>query len=310
LVEAPLTSAEGLPSTSPAQDAELSKDAPERVEETLVPEQAEGEAEAEAEAFYAETRRLVEATASPEVSSSGWKDISKPTAKVWWKSKTHPARDVVFMKIQSEDQVPKMSMLEMQEGKILSGAIPTAWAVKHWNMWFPFCDDVVMLRFFNPANMIVQVKLKVLFLTLDFVIYFAVKDLLASEGCIEIVLRSPPEGSEGQEWNGITVPPLPGSFPRVCIEYARIQARPKTMTSLDVSTQVEIVDMGAAPSWAKVFLFQQLAIRIVPQLVKFQDKIPGSALDKYLNSTIDAESRDFLHRIHKSVKDHVAGKAA
>mmetsp|Transcript_853 Transcript_853/g.1671 ORF Transcript_853/g.1671 Transcript_853/m.1671 type:complete len:333 (+) Transcript_853:29-1027(+) len=272
---------------------------------------SKAEVPAEVEAFYAETKSLLEANAVPEVpSSTGWQDISKPSAKVFLKSKAAPARDCVYFHIQSQDQVPKLPMLEVAEGKITCGAIPTVWATKHWPLWFPFCDSVEMLRFYSPTSMLVQVKLKVLFVTLDFVLFLGIKDLIDTKGFVEVVFRSPPEGSEGKEWMGITVPPLAGSLPRICIAFAGFKAYPKTETNVEVEYQAEMLDTAGAPQWIKIFIFQQLSIRIIPELVKFQQKIPGSPLHRYLNSELTQESRDFLFGLHKKFQDHLARRTA
>merc|ERR1712039_656253 len=107
------------------------------------------------------------------------------------------------------------------------------------------------------------------------------------------------------EWLGITVPPKIGVLPRVCVRHALCTAWPTSLDNFNISIQCEIEDVAGAPQWVKVFLFQQLAIRVIPEVVKFQEKIPGSALDRYLNGKgddcVDAEGLEFIHGLYASI---------
>ncbi|CAJ1376302.1 unnamed protein product [Effrenium voratum] len=212
------------------------------------------------------------------------KDISKPTAKVLYKAKTKPARDCVEISLRSEEQVPYIPLLEMKEERIQSGIIPTIWAVPHWPLWFPFCESNTEVKRFSPSCWIMHVKLKVLFFCVDFLLFASVDDLLESEGRITVSMRSPPPGSEGEQWMGVTVPPRLGALPRVCLHNAFLDCKPTGHGKFDVNLRLELEDPAGAPQWVKTFVFQQMAIRILPDLCKFQGKIPGSALDHFLNN--------------------------
>eukprot|EP00440_Ansanella_granifera_P007036 gb/GFBE01007623.1/.p1 GENE.gb/GFBE01007623.1/~~gb/GFBE01007623.1/.p1 ORF type:complete len:385 (+),score=73.07 gb/GFBE01007623.1/:1-1155(+) len=275
------------------------------------------DSESEVEIFLREITRLVEADEIPRdkdnagLAASGWREISKPTAKVFYKAKRSPARDCLFMGIESQDQVPWLPLLEVKDGKIACGAIPTLWATPHWPLWFPFCESNVLLRRFSPSSFICKVTLKVMFLTLDFVLFVCIKDKLhTAEGILEVFVKSPPLGSENQEWMGITVPPKTGSLPRICVRHSRIQVRPTGPATVSVNVQAELDDVSGAPEWVKTFIFQQLAVRIIPELVKFQRKIPGSPLDEFLNGAGEqcagAEDLEFIRGLHRSIEKFVA----
>eukprot|EP00931_Biecheleriopsis_adriatica_P116013 TRINITY_DN91728_c0_g1_i1.p1 TRINITY_DN91728_c0_g1~~TRINITY_DN91728_c0_g1_i1.p1 ORF type:complete len:392 (+),score=74.38 TRINITY_DN91728_c0_g1_i1:34-1209(+) len=272
----------------------------------------------EVQTLIGEISRLAEADAAPNdptgLGASGWRDISKPTAKVLYKAKSNPARDCVFMGMESQDQVPWLPLLEMEGSRITCGAIPTLWATPHWPLWFPFCESNVILKRFSPSSFICQVTLKVMFLSLDFILFVGIEDKLNSEEqCIEVLIKSPPAGSEDQEWMGITVPPKKGSLPRICVCYARNQVRPTGPNSVSVTAQCELEDVSGAPQWLKSFIFQQLAVRILPELVKFQRKIPGSPLDNFLNGSgdgcIDAEGLDYIRELNRSIEAFTARTA-
>lgn len=244
-----------------------------------------------------------------QAKSKGWRDISKTGSNVFFKAITKPARDCVCMVIASKDQVPKMPLLTIQNGKIIDGVMPTIWAVEHWKLWFPFCESTEILKRFSPECFIVKVCLKVMLFSVDFIAFISIEDKLSTDNYIDVIVRSPPVGSEGQEWMGITVPPRVGIFPRVCLNFSHMKVKPETMESMNVDAQAEIVDVGGIPQWVKVFFFQQLSIRLIPELVKFQKQIPGSALDKFLNGTgegcVDAEGLVFIKRLYKSISDFV-----
>lgn len=266
------------------------------------------------ESLLTECARAIEEDSVPsepsQLASSGWRDISKPSAKVFYKAKTGPARDCISMNIRSQDQVPDLPLLKVQNGLIKCGAIPTMWATPYWNLWFPFCDSTKMLRLVSPSRFVVHIILKVMFLTLDFILCIGIEDRLEDKGSIDVIVQSPPPGSENTQWLGITVPPKSGSLPRICIRHARVEARPTGRGRVDLSTQAEIDDLSGAPQWLKVFIFQQLAIRLIPELVKFQEKIPGSPLDKYLNEKgdgcVDADALDFIFGVNSSIEGFLA----
>jgi len=248
---------------------------------------------------------------------SAARDISKANAKVMFLHKANLSRDLVQFSINSKDQVPTIPLLEVKDEKIVCGTIPTIWALHYWPLWFPFCESNKLLRRFSPSSFVMNCTLKVLFLRLDFVLFIDIADKLhTSEECLEILMRSPPPGSEGQEWMGITVPPKCGSLPRLCVRDSSLRLKPLSMDHYQCDLQMDLEDQANAPQWAKVFVFQQLAVRILPELCKFQSKIPGSALDKFLNTrgpgggdtveTIDPDGLEYIFNMQKSIEKFVA----
>lgn len=248
------------------------------------------------------------------------RDISKPTAKVLCVHKTNPPSDLVLMSITSKDQVPTIPLLEVKDDKIVCGTIPTIWALPHWPMWFPFCESNKVLRRLSPSCFVINCTLKVLFLRIDFILFVDIADKLhTSEECLEILMRSPPPGSEGQQWMGVTIPPKCGSLPRICLINSALRLKPTAMDQFQVDLQMELDDPAGAPQWVKTFIFQQLAIRIIPELCKFQSKIPGSALDKFLNGrhgadagaeVIDQEGLDYIFNLQRSIENYVTSKTS
>jgi len=249
---------------------------------------------------------------------SAARDISKATAKVMFLHKANLSRDLVQFSINSKEQVPTIPLLEVKDEKIVCGTIPTIWALHYWPLWFPFCESNKLLRRFSPSCFVMNCTLKVLFLRLDFILFIDIADKLhTSEECLEILMRSPPPGSEGQEWLGITVPPKCGSLPRLCVRDASLRLKPLSMDHYQCDLQMDLEDQANAPQWVKVFVFQQLAVRILPELCKFQSKIPGSALDKFLNTrgpggsggegeTIDPDGLEYIFNMQKSIEKFVA----
>jgi len=243
------------------------------------------------------------------LSSDKWRDVSKPTAKVFFKYKQNPARDCLRIAVDTPDQVPAVPMLETKDGKILCGAIPTALALPHWPQWFPFCESNTLLKRFSPSCFITHCKLKVLFLHVDFVMLLDFEDNLQTDKeCLEIWVTSPPSGSEGSEWLGVHVPPKCGSLPRPSVRHGVFRLRPLSRKDFHVDWHLELDDVSGAPQWIKVFAIQQLAVRILPELVKLQAKIPGSAMDRYLNGQgedcLDEENLNFIYDVHRSLMQH------
>lgn len=241
-------------------------------------------------AAEAEIRRVRKTVQEEEahLSSDAWRDISKPSAKVFFKTKQKPARDCLWIAIDSESQAASLPVLETKDGKIVCGAIPTCMAVPHYPQWFPFCDSSRVLKEFSDGCFIQHVKLKVLFIHLDFVLLVNVADCLREDqACVEVAVTSPPPGSEGGEWLGVQLPPKPGALPRITVRHAMIRLRPTSRQSFHIEWQIEVDDVSGAPQWMKVFAIQQIATRLVPELAKVQPKIPGSPMDRYLNGQSD-----------------------
>ncbi|CAK9015830.1 unnamed protein product [Durusdinium trenchii] len=226
---------------------------------------------------------------------------------------------MVLFSINSKEQVATIPLLNIKDNKIVCGTIPTVWAIPHWPLWFPFCESNKLLRRFSPSSFIMNCTLKVLFLRIDFVVLVDIADKLhTEEECLEILMRSPPAGSEGEEWMGITVPPKCGSLPRICIRESRLKMRPTASDQFQCDLQLEMDDPAQAPTWAKVFVFQQLGLRIIPEMCKFQPKIPGSPLDTYLNGSdkkdmegemIPPEGLEYIRQMDESIRKYHAGRS-
>lgn len=286
-------------------------------EEAILDEQLEGD-RSDATKMLSEIRAAIQ-----EQDFSTARDISKPTAKVLFLHKPGRPSDLVSMSITSKDQVPTIPLLEVKDDKIVCGTIPTIWALPHWPMWFPFCESNKVLRRFSPSCFVINCTLKVLFLRVDFILFVNIADKLhTSEECLEILMRSPPPGSEGQHWMGVTIPPKCGSLPRICLINSALRLKPTAMDQFQVDLQMELDDPAGAPQWVKTFIFQQLAIRIIPELCKFQSKIPGSSLDKFLNGrcdgkshaagaeVIDQEGLDYIFNLQRSIENYVTSKTS
>lgn len=286
-------------------------------EEAILNDQLDGTDGSDTTKMLSEIRAAIR-----EQDFSTARDISKPTAKVLFLHKPNPPSDLVLMSITSKDQVPTIPLLEVKDERIVCGTIPTIWALPHWPMWFPFCESNKVLRRFSPSCFVIDCTLKVLFLRIDFILFVDIADKLhTSEECLEILMRSPPPGSEGQQWMGVTIPPKCGSLPRICLRNAALRLKPTAMDQFQVDLQMELDDPAGAPQWAKIFVFQQLAIRIIPELCKFQSKIPGSSLDKFLNGrcdgradagteVIDQEGLDYIFNLQRSIENYVTSKSS
>lgn len=301
-----------LEEASPCSDTAPTKASSE--DEEAEPGFALPEKETDLEEMLADIRRAVEAQ-----DFSVARDISKPSAKVLFTHKSDPPRDMVLFSINSKEQVATIPLLNIKDNKIVCGTIPTVWAIPHWPLWFPFCESNKLLRRFSPSSFIMNCTLKVLFLRIDFVVLVDIADKLhTEEECLEILMRSPPAGSEGEEWMGITVPPKCGSLPRICIRESRLKMRPTASDQFQCDLQLEMDDPAQAPTWAKVFVFQQLGLRIIPEMCKFQPKIPGSPLDTYLNGSdkkdmegemIPPEGLEYIRQMDESIRKYHAGRS-
>eukprot|EP00913_Durusdinium_trenchii_P010837 g10166.t1 len=221
---------------SPCSDTAPTKASSE--DEEAEPGFALPEKETDLEEMLADIRRAVEAQ-----DFSVARDISKPSAKVLFTHKSDPPRDMVLFSINSKEThfaTPRLETLH---------ATPVA--IPHWPLWFPFCESNKLLRRFSPSSFIMNCTLKVLFLRIDFVVLVDIADKLhTEEECLEILMRSPPAGSEGEEWMGITVPPKCGSLPRICIRESRLKMRPTASDQFQCDLQLEMDDPAQAPTWA------------------------------------------------------------
>ena len=69
--------------------------------------------------FFNETLQLALVDSPPrehsQAKSLGWRDISKPSAKLYHKTKSNPSGDCIFLCICSQDQVPKLPLLTLQD---------------------------------------------------------------------------------------------------------------------------------------------------------------------------------------------------
>eukprot|EP00929_Paragymnodinium_shiwhaense_P115103 TRINITY_DN83712_c0_g1_i1.p1 TRINITY_DN83712_c0_g1~~TRINITY_DN83712_c0_g1_i1.p1 ORF type:complete len:415 (+),score=83.54 TRINITY_DN83712_c0_g1_i1:223-1467(+) len=248
-------------------------------------------------------------TRADQCAEYGWKDISKATAQVLYKPKTAPPRDCIYIGVQSKEQVKELQLLDFNGTSIRGGAMPTVWAVEHWPLWFPFCESTKVLKRFGPDRFILQLNLKIMFVRLDILLFAAILDKLETDGAIEVIFRSPPTGSEGKEWLGIEVPPKPGWLPRICVQHCQLLIQPSCMRHVRLSMRADVEDVGGMAEWIKVFLFQQIAIRVIPEVAKFQPKIPGSPLDHYLNGGLEKEDSDYMFCLYRRIEEAVSRKS-
>lgn len=265
----------------------------------------------EVETFMAKIVRCADEDAPPDnerdLKASGWSDISKPSARIFYRMKKKEGIDLdcVGFKIKSIDQLPSLPLFELKDRAIRSGVLPTLWAVQHYNLWFPFCTGSKIIKRFSPECCICQIFLKVLFYNIDFVVFLSVHDYLKTKGFIQILMKSAPAELSGKVWLDVQLPPEGNRVRRVEINLFRLKLDPKEMDQIQTESQLEMVDFGA-PRWLKVFLFQQLSLRIMPQVSGFQKKIPGSPLDSFLNGSADTdiepESKKWMLELHDSIE--------
>lgn len=237
-----------------------------------------------------------------ELLASGWQEHPKRGLRIFLAAQERARREpyprvAVYIKSKSQDQVASFPLVRVESGydshpaQLRGGGLVIYFSMKYWPVWFPFSQKVTLLKQISPFEQIWVHQLKVLWFTVDQVVLFALQDKLETEGCIEVLMRSPPEGMEGKQWLGVTIPKSDARF-RTQIASMRLAGYPTSADHSDFEFQCEIYDpFKAGINWIVVMFWQTLAPKILPLILKMQAKFEGSDMDKYYNSGDDPNGK-------------------
>lgn len=261
-----------------------------------------------AETLVRDTQRYLEANQPPSdtgsLRASGWRDVSKPTAKVFLLYQ--PDRVVANIDVQTRQQLPSFPILEVNGDEIKGGAIPIFWKIGQWPTWFPFCESATLLTRLAADREVWHVKFRIAILTVDMVLFVALIDRLDTDGCVDIIMRSPPLGSEGQSWLGVQVPEVSGKF-RCCCNAYRISLWPTSKYEGRVRVHSEMD--GGCPSsfeWIGTLFWQTVSTRVIAMIAKVQSRWSGSKLDVHFGSSDAKDERQVFLGINERLDEFLA----
>eukprot|EP00927_Polykrikos_kofoidii_P080589 TRINITY_DN77498_c0_g1_i1.p1 TRINITY_DN77498_c0_g1~~TRINITY_DN77498_c0_g1_i1.p1 ORF type:complete len:396 (+),score=41.83 TRINITY_DN77498_c0_g1_i1:180-1367(+) len=216
---------------------------------------------------------------------AGWRNASPPTAKVFLKFQKRPPRVLVSLDLKSQDQVSSFPLLVVDGKRVKGGAMPIFWCIGSWPSWFPFCVNARRIAQPAPDRAFWVVKFKIGLMTTDLFVFTALMDRLDIAGCVDMVMMSPPTGSEGKKWMGVTVPEHTAQY-RVELVTYRISVFPSSMSSARVRVQSETGGaLLSSIEWISLVFWRTVSSRVAPLIVKVQHNYDGSEIDHYLNGS-------------------------
>lgn len=231
-----------------------------------------------------------------------WRDIPQPLARLAISCPKDPARLLVDIRVQIQDQAPGLLLFAESGGVLQGGLVPIFCAVSLWPSWLPFCESTKLLARIGPGQEIWMVRFKVAVITADCILYLGIVDRLQAAGCIDIIMGSPEEGMESSAWLGIAVPQKSAQI-RVPINAFRLSLRPTSMSDGIVHIQTDMVDTLKI-EWIHVLFWRTLSTSVLPTIFRVHSKFDGSALDKHYNgcSRSSMEARSFFVNLGKQVQ--------
>lgn len=250
------------------------------------------------------------------IPGSGWLDCSKKNARVFLAARPRRAgeplpRIVVCIRCRTQDQVKSLPMLQASGDRISGGAIPIYLSMAHWPTWFPFCDSVELIDRISPSRAIWRTRFKFLGISVEMICLAVFNDLLDTEGCVEVLMTSPPHGMAGRRWLGTIVPQPKARFQNECISF-RIAGYPTSEDHCDAEFQCEIFDFAKEGlTRITIWLWQFLSTRVTGTIEWMQNRFPGSAMEKDYNGDgeVQANIRAMLMGVHQRMLRHLKQKS-
>eukprot|EP00746_Dinoflagellata_sp_MGD_P165633 gnl/MRDRNA2_/MRDRNA2_95018_c0_seq1.p1 gnl/MRDRNA2_/MRDRNA2_95018_c0~~gnl/MRDRNA2_/MRDRNA2_95018_c0_seq1.p1 ORF type:complete len:458 (-),score=86.21 gnl/MRDRNA2_/MRDRNA2_95018_c0_seq1:228-1601(-) len=252
--------------------------------------------------------------------ASGWQEHSKAGIEIYLAAqkriKDEPCPRIgVYLKSKTQDQVASFPMVLTETGckppRLRGGGLVIYYCMKCWPLWFPFSQKTRLLKQISPFQQVWLHQIKVLWFTVDNIFLFALQDKLSTDGCIEVLMRTPPDGMDGKQWLGVTIPKTEAKF-RVQIASMRLAGYPTSMDHCDFVFQAEIYDpLKGGINWITVMFWQTIAARCLPMILKMQAKFDGSVMDKYYNAGDDRhgkETGEAFIDLHDRIQKFVKGK--
>jgi len=246
---------------------------------------------------------------SQELVAAGWRDASRPSAKLFLRFLKNPRKMHVVVKVCTQDQTKHFPLVDAPVGgRFQGGAIPIFWALGQWPLWFPFCDSTELLSQPAPDRAIWRVRFKIAMITVDAVLCCCLLDKLETTGCVEVVMWSPPNSKAGQEWLGITVPKDTAQF-RAEFCALRLSLRATGPAQGEVRLQCDMYD-NIGLDWLSVLFWQTACTRVVPLIARMQAKFAGSAIDKfYTGKDSDPNLRRLINDLGRRMHDRLSRAA-
>mmetsp|Transcript_154877 Transcript_154877/g.288824 ORF Transcript_154877/g.288824 Transcript_154877/m.288824 type:complete len:431 (-) Transcript_154877:50-1342(-) len=246
-----------------------------------------------------------------EYRAQGWQCDRTSTSQVFSKfpKDPAPARVLGDIRLNTIDQVPEFPIaIVNEEGELRGGAAPVYLSVGTWPSWFPFMHKCTKLGTLTDYEEIWHVEAKIAMFKADCVVMGSYQDRLDDLGQLQVVFITPPQGSEGQEWLGITVPQKVGPL-RVPLNKMRLCLKPVTKGTSVVHFQVDYVDILGL-EWVAKMVFKTLSQMVVPKIRDQIDAFAGSALEAFLRAPENYRRRDLYMEMHQRVKGFVARRNA
>mmetsp|Transcript_94929 Transcript_94929/g.167584 ORF Transcript_94929/g.167584 Transcript_94929/m.167584 type:complete len:437 (-) Transcript_94929:27-1337(-) len=247
-----------------------------------------------------------------KLKQSGWLDCSKKTARVFMAARPQRPgepfpRIVVCIQCRTQDQVPSLPLIQAREGRISGGAVPIYLSVEHWPIWFPFCDSCELLNRISPSRAVWRMRFKVVGLSIEMIVLVVFNDLLDTEGCIEVLMTSPPYGMNGRRWLGTVMPEARSRFQNECVSF-RLAGFPTSEEHCDVEFQCEQYDLAKEGlTRLIIWVWQFLSTRVTGTIVWMQRRFLGSALDEDYNGEEEIQRgiRNVILNLHEHMLRHL-----
>eukprot|EP00747_Dinoflagellata_sp_TGD_P170850 gnl/TRDRNA2_/TRDRNA2_203483_c0_seq1.p1 gnl/TRDRNA2_/TRDRNA2_203483_c0~~gnl/TRDRNA2_/TRDRNA2_203483_c0_seq1.p1 ORF type:complete len:412 (+),score=35.74 gnl/TRDRNA2_/TRDRNA2_203483_c0_seq1:91-1326(+) len=282
----------------------------------IAPEQvlSSGSSTTEIDAFIVETTKKIDVVQPPakseELLAQGWKDWSLPTAKIFAYCDDKRSRLTAVLDMETIHQEPIFPLVEVSADgqQVMGGAIPIFWWFGLWKQWFPFCTSAEPLLRIGPDRMIWILRFQILFISIDVVLFSTIVNRLDSEGCLDVIIASPPLGTEGQPWLGTTVPGKTATF-RTEIKSVRLSLYPVTANTARIKLVCDVIDSFKI-EWIHCFFWQTAAAKILSLIARSQAEFVGSDLYKRYNDSGKAgvEFRQYFHTMAQEIREHLARK--
>lgn len=254
--------------------------------------------------------------------ASGWQDHSKNRIQIFLSAqdriRDEPFPRVgIYIKAKTQDHAKSFPLTLVDEGcgcrYLRGGGLVIYYCMKYWPLWFPFSQKVKLLKQISKFQQVWLHQLKVLWFTVDNIFLFTLQDKLGTDGCIEVLMRSPPEGMEGRTWLGVVLPKSEARA-RVQVASMRLAGYPTSMDHCDFEFQCEVYDpFKGGVNWIVVMFWQTIASKIIPMILKMQAKFDGSDMDKYFNDGTDKhgkQTKEGFIDLHSHIQKFLGDKAA
>eukprot|EP00929_Paragymnodinium_shiwhaense_P066820 TRINITY_DN33572_c0_g1_i2.p1 TRINITY_DN33572_c0_g1~~TRINITY_DN33572_c0_g1_i2.p1 ORF type:complete len:380 (-),score=25.55 TRINITY_DN33572_c0_g1_i2:178-1260(-) len=181
-------------------------------------------------------------TSASELKALGWKDASRPSARLFLQFLKSPAKCLASISVETQEQAPDIPLVDVKAGSVCGGFVPIFWAIQYWPSWFPFCKSAERVAYLSADRQVWHLRFQIAFISLDVVLCCNLVNNLETTGTIDFVMWSPPNSLAGKPWiDGIVLPKNAATL-RVEMVSLRLSLRPTGRLQASVCSQFEMFD--------------------------------------------------------------------